>query len=191
MAGSGGPPEDPTRLLPADPALPSGPIPLPRGHRPRDPRWAWVVSLAVVVLGLAVYYVTRPPSVAGLQRSATPAWGSLTLTHVALGVASAAGDAHPQDAVWLSAARPAVLQALGAPPETSADAEFVVALQGQFRAAPAAAQPLAGSAAAGAYLVVLVRAFDGTLSGALVTSTDPNPALGRIAILHPLRLFRF
>jgi hypothetical protein len=176
--------EGPPGALPA-----SGPLPLPPGYRSRDPRWAWAVSLAVVALALALYVFTRPPTLGAEQGAPQPTWGALTLAHVAQSAATAAGEAHPRNAVWLFAARGAALGALTGTATQDAEAEYVVMMIGQFQLDPSAA--LAGTSTRGSRLVVLVRAFDGTVTGEMATDADLTPALSRVGSFHPLRFSLF
>ena len=163
-----------------------GPIRIPARLHGRSALVGWAVSLAVVVLALVVYVFTRPPSPASLHAAPPPTWGSLSLKQVALTEARAAGDPHPKAASWLFSHRDRVLRVLTGNPGASAQAEFVVFLTGSFRGNALGAR-LPGSQPAGHRLILLVSAFDGRVTGTLVTD-QPIPGLTSLGIVHPLRL---
>lgn len=163
-----------------------GPIRVPARLRGRSALVGWAVSLAVILLALVVYVFTRPPAPSSLHAAPPPTWGSLSLKQVALTEARAAGDPHPTAANWLFSHRDRVLQVLTGSPGASAQAEFVVFLTGSFRGNALRAR-LPGSQPAGHRLILLVSAFDGRVTGTLVTD-QPLPGLTSLGIVHPLRL---
>ena len=161
---------------------------LPPEHRVRDVRWAWAVSVGVVVLGLVLYLLTHPIA-GGTGQPGLPSWGGTTLAHIAVQTAKAEGDARPTAAYWLYTTRPLTLAALHAGGGSGAEAEYVVLMHGHFAGHAPTALP--GSAARGGFLVVLVRGFDGHVTGTFITGQDPQAALSGIGAVRPLRLFLF
>lgn len=181
---------------PPDGAARPGPLTLPPGHRPRDPRWAWGVSVAVVILGLVLYAIVHSGGGGSNPLVATPpSWGPLTLRQVAIATGRATGGRRPRSASWLSAQRGQALEALGLPQTAGtpsanpAEADYVLILTGDFRGP--GERPLPGSAASGPYLVAFVRGFDGHVTATLVSATNPAPALAHAGLLHPLPVGRF
>ncbi len=166
----------------------SGPLVLPEDLRPRaEPRWAWTVAVAVVVLSLILYAFTRPPSAPRVPHQPAPTWGGLNLVQVARTEAKAAGDPSPRAAVWVSTSRGDALQLLtGQAGSGAAESEYVLAVQGHFREGSGPSW-LAGSLANGPRLILLVRAFDGTVDGRMITAASA-PDLSHLGPVQPLRL---
>lgn len=190
MVGSAGtPPPDKGGDLevPAgeDTDLRPGPIALPPGLRGRSTLLGWIVSVVVIVLAVVVYFTTRPAAPQGGSQ-APPSWGSLTLTHVVLAEARAAGDAHPTGATWLFTHRNRVLPVLSGGSTQATEADYVVTLQGRFHAPPGLGA-LPGSSGSGSRLVLLVSAFDGSVTGWFLSDSLP-PGLAQLGVVHPLRL---
>jgi hypothetical protein len=162
-----------------------GPLTLPADRRDRDPRWAWLVAAGVILLGLILFALTRPPGPALGRPVPPPSWGPLTLRRVALDAARAAGDAHPRQAFWVSTRKGDALALLTGQPSDSPEAVYLVLLRGHFR--QGGEGWLAGSLPAGPHLVVLVRGFDGLVVGRGIVG-DPPPDLARLGIVRPLPL---
>ncbi len=162
----------------------SGPVDLPsEGRRPSSLR-AWLISFGVLLLAVVIYGVSRPPSIGQLHTVPPPTWGHLTLAAIAKTEAAEAGDAHPQSAVWLRTTRYQALPLLSGVTTTSADAEFLVALHGQFHAAPNWTL-LPHSLQSGPYLVLLVFGFDGSVNARTILARLPNlSTLSTVETLH-------
>jgi len=162
-----------------------GPIALPAGLRGKNKVLGWIVSAVVVALAVVVYFVSRPSS--PLARSvAPPTWGSLTLAHVALVEAKAAGDPHPTHVTWLFTHRDQVLPVLSGTRTSAAEADYVVSMSGRFQALPGSGA-LPGSLPNGSRLILLVRAFDGTVTGWFLTDQVPS-GLDQLGVVHTLSL---
>lgn len=168
-----------------DEPVASGPIALPADLRRPSPWRGWLVAFGIVLLILVIYGVSRPPAVGSLPVQPAPTWGRLTLAGIAKTEAKAAGDPHPKSAVWLEAPLFKALPVLSGQQSGSAVTQFVVSLDGTFRA-PTTWTLLPGSQTGGAVLTILVRGFDGTVTGRLITSHAP--ALGRLGRTYRLRL---
>ncbi len=162
-----------------------GPVPVPR-RRQGVPLVGWIVVGLVVAFSLVVYVATRqyPPSPLNAQ---PPSWGALTLTRIALNAARRAGDARPEGAVWVSTARMYAVPYLTGRASDDAEADFLVALQGRFHTPSASPVVLPGSLAHGTRLVLLVRGFDGHITGLMVTDR-PLRHLRGLGLVHPLPL---
>ena len=143
------------------------------------------MSVAVVAMAVVVYFATRPAQPL-LQTAAPPTWGTVTLAHIALGEAKKAGDAHPVDASWMFTHNDRVVPVLSPGSPSTAEAEYVVSMEGSFHS-PSVQGALPGSLASGSRLVLLVRAFDGSVAGWMLTSHLP-PGLAALSIVHPLKL---
>lgn len=167
-----------------------GPLRLPADDvHAGDPRWAWAVAVAVMVLALALYAFTRSPGTPQRRLPPPPTWNSLTLDRIAKTQALALGDSHPKSAVWVGARRSDVLLLLTGATADSVESDYVIEVNGRFRAAaPAAgADWLPGSLPSGTHLILVVRAFDGTVNARLITG-EPGPDLARLGPLQSLRL---
>lgn len=168
-----------------DGAVRSGPITLSDDMRRPPAGRGWLVAFGIVLLALIVYSISRPPAVGSLQAQRPPTWGHVTLVTIAKAEARAAGDPHPHNAEWLAAPRFRALPVLAGERSGSAEADFVVSLTGTFHA-PAAWRLLPGSKASGPFLTLLVRGFDGTVTGRTITTHAPD--LSRLGRTYPLRL---
>lgn len=151
-------------------------------------RRAWLVAFGIVLLALIIYGLSRPPSVGTLAAQPPPTWGHVTLARIAKAQALAAGDGHPTSAVWLQAPRFKAMPVLNGTQSQSADVEFVVSMDGAFRA-PSGWSLLPGSKTAGSALTILVRGFDGTVTGRIITARPP--AIGELGRTYSLRLGLF
>jgi hypothetical protein len=168
-----------------DQASRSGPVRLPAEHQGGFGLLAWAVAGVVLVAAIVFYVATHlyGPSPAAAP---PPAWGRLTLARVAMDASRAAGEPHPQGAVWVSTVRSVAVRYLSGAADDSAEADYLVVLQGRFRASPPSLV-LPGSLSRGTRLAVLVRGFDGRVTGLFVT--DRRLAdLRRLGIVHPLPL---
>ena len=186
-AGDGRAPSGQPVVAGGDDGARPGPITLPARLRGRSAVLGWIVSLLLVLLAVGVYVFTRP-STAPNWHAAPPTWGRLTLGGVALTAAQAAGDPRPTGASWMFIHRGDALAALTGASSGEAEADFLVSMAGHFRGATGA-DALAGSQPSGSHLIVLVRAFDGQVSGRLVTDAT-FAGLSQAGVINSLRLPR-
>lgn len=165
----------------------SGPVYVPRSVQPRRGGvWGWALSGLILALGLAIYtagHVHTPPSPVSAP---VPRWGSLTLTRVALRAARRAGEPHPRHGRWVSTQWMDALPLLIGRSSGNAEADYLVTMLGHFHEGPTPVT-LPDSLSSGSRLVLLVRGFDGHVTGILI-SNRRFARITRLGVVHPLPL---
>ncbi len=174
-----------TSRQPASSGRPSGPVHVPRRRR-GVPLLGWIMVGVVTLLALLLYIGTRQYAPSPLN-APPPTWGPLTLAQVAVRASRAAGEVRPTGAVWVSTLRMDAVPYLTGRSSSNPEADFLVALRGHFHASGPVGVRLPGSLLQGNRLVLLVRGFDGHVTGLMITDR-PLARLRGLGIVHPLSL---
>lgn len=164
----------------------SGPIRVPRTRPTGLALLGWVITAFVLLVAVLIYAGTHANRGPAALQAAPPTWGTLTLSGIALRAARQAGDAHPTAALWVATARMRAVPYLTGRPDSNAEADFLVSMAGSFHAATVPAA-LPGSLSAGKRLVILVRGFDGRVTGRFITNRRLS-TLRQLGIVHTLAL---